>query len=436
MTRMQTGATAFLAASLLGSTVVASTAWASTAGASTAGASTAGAAPQETTVKVTGGTIITPASSQHQAAGMAHTNVHIFRPSSQARANDQAPSGFYENPQSLACLYKLVKPVAGCNPQTVTATARGGSKVVIIVDAYDDPTATNDLTAFSKQYGLPAITANNFKVVYAGGTKPPPDSSGGWELEESLDIEMAHSLAPQAKVILVEANSNSFTDLFAAETVAAGLATKAGGGEVSNSYGGAEFGGEEIYEDVFTGTNVVFFASAGDLPGVEVPSAFSNVVGVGGTQVNRDNSGNYVNQEVWYSTGGGFSQYVPLPSYQVGIKHIRGNFRGVPDVALDAAPVSGVWVYDTTAYGGEVLDWVVVGGTSVASPSVAAIVNNANSFAANSAAELTTIYANLGVRRNYTDIRAGECDNGGRLQFLSGWDTCTGVGTPYGKQGI
>ena len=415
MTRMQSGAAAFMAASLL--------------------ASTALAAPHETTAKVTGGTIITPASSQQQAAGLTHTNVHIFRPSGQAGAKDEAPSGFFENPQSLACLYKLVKPVAGCNPQTVTATAQGGSKVVILVDAYDDPTATNDLAAFATQYGLPAITANNFQVVYATGTKPPPDSTGGWELEESLDIEMAHSLAPQAKVILVEANSNSYDDLFAAVTVAAGLAAKAGGGEVSNSYGGAEFVSEESYEHIFKGKNVVFFASAGDLPGVEVPSVLSNVVGVGGTQVNRDNSGNYVNQESWYSTGGGFSQYVPLPSYQVGIKHIRGSFRGAPDVALDAAPASGVWVYDTTAYGGEVLDWVVVGGTSVASPSVAAIVNNANSFAANSAAELSTIYANLGVRRNFTDIRAGECDNGGRLQFLNGWDTCTGIGTPYGTLG-
>jgi subtilase family serine protease len=415
MTRMQTGATVFLATSLL--------------------ASTALAAPQETAAKVAGGTIITPAASQRQAAGLAHTNIHIFRPSGQAGANAQLPTGYYENPQSLACLYRLVKPITGCNPQTLTATAQGGSKVVILVDAYDDPTATNDLTAFSTQYGLPPITAKNFQVVYAGGTKPPPDSTGGWELEESLDIEMAHSLAPQAKVILVEANSNSYSDLFAAVTVAAGLATKAGGGEVSNSYGGAEFGGEESYEKVFKGKDVVFFAAAGDLPGVEVPSAFSNVVGVGGTQVNRDNNGNYVDQETWYSTGGGFSEYVPLPSYQVGIKHIKGSFRGVPDVALDAAPASGVWVYDTTPYGGDVLDWVVVGGTSVASPSVAAIVNNAQSFAANSAAELATIYANLGVRRNFTDIRAGECDNGGRLQFLNGWDTCTGVGTPNGKQG-
>ena len=415
MTRMQTGATAFLAAALLASTAVAS--------------------PPETTIKVTGGTIITPASSQRQAAGIAHTNVHIFRPSGQAGANDQIPSGFYENPQSLACLYKLTKPVVGCNPQTLTAIARGGSKVVVIVDAYDDPTATNDLTAFSSQYGLPAITKKNFEVVYAGGTKPPPDTSGGWELEESLDIEMAHSLAPQAKVILVEANSNSYSDLFAAVTVAARIATKAGGGEVSNSYGGAEFDSEESFESVFTGTNVVFFASAGDMPGVEVPSVLSNVVGVGGTQVNRDANGNYVNQEVWYATGGGISQYVPLPSYQTGIKHLGGSFRGVPDVALDAAPASGVWVYDTTAYGGSVLDWVVVGGTSVAAPSVAAIVNNAKSFAANSAAELSTIYANIGVRRNFTDVRAGECGNGGRLQFLNGWDTCTGIGTPYGTLG-
>jgi len=396
-------------------------------------ASSAFAAPSETFSDGPGGRIITPASSQKLPGKFAHTNIHILVPPGEVSPGAKQPSGKYENPQSLACLYKLVKQTTGCNPSTLTAVTTGGSKVVVIVDAYDYPTAQNDLTAFAKQYGLPLITSKNFEVVYASGKKPPKDSSGGWELEESLDIEMAHALAPKAKVVLVEANSNSFDDLFAAETVAAGIAAKAGGGEVSNSWGGGEFSGEESYESTFTGTNVVFFASAGDSPGVEVPSTLSNVVGVGGTSVNRDSKGNYVDQTVWSETGGGLSEYVAIPSYQSVISKIVGTGRGVPDTSLVADPNTGVWIYDTTPYNGQVLNWLVIGGTSVASPATAAIVNNAKSFAADSVAELTTIYANLGNKKDFTDITSGTCNNGSKK--LKGWDYCTGVGTSFGKEG-
>jgi len=398
-------------------------------------ASTALAAPAETISAMPGGRAITPASSQQTIGKFAHTNLHIFWPAGQAELPAKHPSGAFETPASLACIYSQVKITPGCNPETLTAVAQGGSKVVVIVDAYDDPNAMSDLRKYARQFGLPMVTDRNFQVVYAGGAQPAQDPTGGWELEESLDIEMAHALAPKAKVILVEANSNSFDDLFAAETVAAGIAATAGGGEVSNSWSGAEFGNELSDEGIFTGTNVVFFAAAGDLPGVGVPAALSNVVSVGGTQINRDTDGNYVNQSIWYSSGGGISQYVPIPSYQSVIAAIVGNFRGVPDVGLDASLTSGVWVYDTIPYAGQTLEWVVVGGTSVASPAMAAIVNGAGSFAANSVAELTTIYANLGNKRDFKDIKRGECANGTHLQGWPGWDPCTGVGAPRGKGG-
>jgi kumamolisin len=398
-------------------------------------ATTALALPTETFVDGPAGRIITPGSSQKTTGQMAHTNLHILVPGGRVLQPATSPSGIYETPASLACLYKQVRRVRGCNPETLTAVAQGGSKVVVIVDAYDDPTATADLTKFSKQFGLPVISAQNFQVVYAAGTKPTQDSTGGWELEESLDIEMAHSLAPNAKIILVEANSATFDDLFAAETVAAGLAANAGGGEVSNSWAGPEVPDTPALEAVFTGANVVFFASAGDIPGVELPSSFSNVVGVGGTTINRDSNGDFLRQTIWPSTGGGYSLEVPIPPYQYAIASLTHNVRGVPDVALDADPNSGVWIYDSTPYLGTALDWVVVGGTSVASPSVAAIVNSAQSFAASSVVELTTIYSELGNDAYFTDIKNGLCANGTHLHGWKGWDPCTGVGTPYGRKG-
>jgi len=401
-------------------------------------ASTALAAPNETVADFPFGRVITPASSQPTAAMFAHTNVHLLVPSGKVLHAISQPSGTYETPASLACVYKQVKlPAKGCNPQTVTAVAQGGSKVIVIVDAFDFPTAANDLGVFSKQFGLPVISPKNLKVVYAYGQKPPVDPSGGWELEEALDIEMAHSLAPNAKIILVEANSNSYNDMDAAEVVAGGIAAKAGGGEVSNSWAGPEFENEVAFGANFTGADVVFFAAAGDSSGVNYPSVLPNVVAVGGTQIDRDSNGNVLDQSIWYLTGGGFSQYVPLPSYQSAIAAKVHNVRGVPDVAFDASLTSAVWLYDTTPYGGGVLDWTIVGGTSVASPAVAAIVNSAMSFAANSTDELTKIYANYKNPLTFTDIRLGECGNdGSHLSGFNGWNPCTGIGAPRGRSGL
>jgi subtilase family serine protease len=400
-------------------------------------ASTAFAAPSDTIAAFPFGRVITPGSSQPTTGQFAHTNYQILLPSGQDMQATDHPSGIFETPASLACIYKQVRPTPGCNPKTLTAVAHGGSRVIVIVDAFHYQTARNDLSVFSKHFGLPDITSRSFQVIYAYGVKPPVDPSGEWELEEALDIEMAHSLAPNAKIVLVEANSNSYNDLNAAEVVASGVAEQYGGGEVSNSWGGPEFPNELAFGSNFIGTNVVFFASAGDAPGVLYPSVLPNVVGVGGTQIDREASGDFVDQAIWFASGGGFSQYVPLPSFQATIAAKVKNVRGVPDVASEASVASGVWVYDTTPYASQIVDWIVVGGTSVASPSIAAMVNSAGNFAASSAIELDRIYANYGNPFNFTDIKLGECGNdGSHLQGYAGWDPCTGVGVPRGRKGL
>lgn len=403
------------------------------------GALHAADAPHETSYRGAHGLIVIPASSQvrpEDAGVRAHTNTRILFPGFVRRGNSSPPAG-YETPASLACVYRFVAPVKGCNPSTVTALATGGSKVVVLVDAYDDPTAINDLGVFSKQFGLPAISNSNFEVVYATGSKPSQDPTGNWEVEESLDIEMAHAMAPGAKVILVEAASENNSDLLSAETVAANLAVQAGGGEVSNSWGQSEFNGETQFESTFTGSNVVFVAATSDEPGTAFPSVLQNVVGAGGTSINRTD-GNFVSQTTWTDGGGGSSSHVKIPSYQSGVKRIKkivGKFRGVPDFSFDANPDSGVVMYDSTPYEGKVLDWFVVGGTSVASPSLAATINSAGSFAASTSAELTTVYDGFGKAANWTDIVLGTCGNNGGTTATKGYDFCTGIGVPNGYGG-
>jgi len=120
-------------------------------------------------------------------------------------------------------------------------------------------------------------------VVYAGGSAPPVDPTGGWELEEALDIEYAHAMAPHARLYLVEAASNYDSDLFAAIQVANNLVVcgrtsscplgSRGRGEVSMSWGGGEFPQEASLDGYFTAPGVVYFAAAGDYPGVIYPCA-------------------------------------------------------------------------------------------------------------------------------------------------------------------
>jgi subtilase family serine protease len=298
--------------------------------------------------------------------------------------------------------------------------------MIAIVDAYDAPNAASDLAAFSTQFGLPAAS---FEVVYASGSRPAYNA--GWELEESLDVQWSHAMAPDAKIVLVEAASNSDSDLLAAEDVASKMVNAAGGGEVSNSWGGSEFSGETAYDSHFVKANVVFFASSGDSPGTIWPGTSPDVVSAGGTTVRRNPStGLFLSEYPWEDAGGGVSQFEARPSYQSGIASIVGNNRGVPDFSFDANPITGVWVLVSDQGG-----WYIVGGTSVAAPSLAGIVNSTGSFAASSNAELSTIYGNLGVAKDLRDITLGYCGPYAGYSGVKGWDFCTGVGVDNGKNG-
>ncbi len=390
------------------------------------------------------GTIYSPDSSlrlKNEAGAKAHTFLKILAPPASAgppRFNGAAPltpphpGYFFETPASLACIYQVVPvTVPGCNPNLAVANPTTGARAIAIVDAYHYSAALSDLTQFSSQFGLPAPTSANFQVVYASGTKPADGSGTGWDLEAALDVEYAHGLAPKAKIYLVEAASNSYTDLFAAVKKASQLVAAAGGGEVSMSWGGGEFSSETSFDSQMTTGKVVYFAAAGDSVGTSYPCVSPNVVCVGGTGNSRNPSTGKLEGEIaWADTGGGFSLYEARPAYQNPISGIVGSKRGVPDVAAVADPRTGVWVYNSTYGGGP---WQTVGGTSVASPVIAAIVNSAGQFQTSSAAELASIYSTVGtVGAGWSDISSGACGSYDGFLAILGWDPCTGVGTPRG----
>ncbi len=146
-----------------------------------------------------------------------------------------------------------------------------------------------------------------------GGTSYPRANSG-WALEINLDIQWAHAIAPGAKILLVEASSNSFSNLLAAENYASAHA-----GYVSNSWGAGEFSGENSYDSYFSRSGVSFFVSAGDagLP-AEYPSASPNVISVGGTTLNFNADGSVKSETGWSDGGGGCSKYESATSVQAG----------------------------------------------------------------------------------------------------------------------
>jgi subtilase family serine protease len=178
---------------------------------------------------------------------------------------------------------------------------------------------------------------------------------------------------------------------------------------------------------------VVYFAAAGDSAGVIYPCASPNVVCAGGTSTARNqNTGNLIGEIAWSDAGGGISSFEPIPAYQAGDRRIVrqvGAYRGVPDISADSNPETGVWVLDNfdPPFPGPV--WYIVGGTSVATPTLAGIVNASGHLAPSSSAELFSLY-NPRNFDSFNDITYGACGYYSGTFSGPGWDLCTGLGSP------
>ncbi len=353
--------------------------------------------------------------------GRPHTN-YFFVDSDKGTPQ---PAAGNETPGSVACVYKLVAGPTGCPIATSTTVPNGGIGAIAIVDAGYYPTAQSDLDAFDSFYGIPATTITQVWPTYSLNTPRPPVYPD-WEVEEALDIEWAHAMAPHAKLFLVVSplcqTLQCATDpTWAAISLAGSLVAANGGGVVSMSFGDGEIPQETTFDQYFTHAGAVYFAASGDsgLGASLYPSASPNVVSVGGTRFIRDGNGNFTSEQYYTGGGGGdISPYEPRPSYQDGIAGIVGNQRGYPDVASDFC-CAAIYVEGS---------WTSVGGTSWSSPTFAGIVNAAGSLLPSSVAELTLMYNELANPTQYAayfnDITTGD------QRCTVGWDLCTGIGSP------
>lgn len=307
----------------------------------------------------------------------------------------------------------------------------GAGQTIAVVDAYDDPNIEADLGVFSTQFKLPACTTANgcFKKIYQTGTPPPVDTNG-WTVEIALDVEWVHAIAPQATILLVEANSNSNADLYAAVDVA----VQNGATVVSLSWGGAEAANESQSDFHFAVPGVMFVASDGDSGHyVQYPAASPYVVGVGGTTLKISSKGVWMNETAWSGSGGGTSLYESEPPYQSAVQ--TTGYRSTPDVAYDGNGSTGVPVYNSYACGGGcTTGWSEWGGTSLGAPQWAALFAIANSMrVAIGKGTLNQVQYLLypDAEGDYHDITVGSNGScGSQCKAGPGYDFITGVGSP------
>jgi len=343
----------------------------------------------------------------------ARCNAHVV---TDARGNPMAttaPSGY--GPRQFRTAYGLTS--TGSSTQTIA-----------IVDAFNAPNIAADLATYSSTYGLPSCTTANgcFKKVNQNGRTAYPRSDRGWALEISLDVEIAHGICPNCKILLVEATNNSFANLMAAEDYATAHAHI-----VSNSWGGGEFSGETTYDSHFNRSGVQITVSSGDAGyGVEYPAASRFVTAVGGTTLRLNADGTRSRETVWSGAGSGCSAFEQKPSWQKDGGCAR---RTVADVSADADPATGASVYDSYAYQGQA-GWFRVGGTSLSAPLIAAVYALAGN--ASSTTYGSYPYAHTASLFDVTSGSNGSCGGSYLCSAKIGYDGPTGVGAPNGTTGF
>ena len=248
--------------------------------------------------------------------------------------------------------------------------ANGGAGITIaIVDAYAYPYAEANLAQFNADMGLPPCTTAN--GCFTNVNLSPYDGSGsGWDLESMLDLEYAHAMAPNAKLVYVQAYDNSYDNLGVAVGIAASMADL-----VSNSWSG----GENSYYDFYWNLGKVLLFSSGDYGSwpsqgfVGYPCSANTVTCVGGTSLYVNASLQRTSETGWAGSGGGCSNEEPIPAYQgLNGSGVCSPNRASPDFSAIADPNTGVAVYISNPVVGT--HYYLVGGTSLATPVLAGLV--------------------------------------------------------------
>ncbi len=304
----------------------------------------------------------------------------------------------------------------------------------------------DDLNNYFKSLNLK--TPQVISIPVDGGTNSPttPDSADG---EVMLDIEIAGAIAPAAKIAVYFAPNTDRGFLDAITTAVHDKTNKPS--VISISWGSSESNWtsqaltnfDEAFQSAAAMGVTVCVASGdnGSSDGVndgqdhvDFPASSPFALGCGGTTLQATN-GRIVKESVWNeqpnggATGGGVSNFFRLPSWQDGfdvpVPSGQKGGRGVPDVAGDADPATG---YNILVDGKS----TVFGGTSAVAPLWAGLVALLNQQLGKPVGYLNPrIYSDAVEAAGFNDVTDG---NNGSFGASKGWDACTGLGTPDGKQ--
>jgi subtilase family serine protease len=289
----------------------------------------------------------------------------------------------------------------------------GAGRTIVIVDSFGSPTIKADLKAFDQAFNLPDPPSLDI-ITPAGPVtfdNTNPDMLG-WAGETTLDVEWSHSMAPGAKILLVETpvseteGVQGFPEMMKAENyvINHGL-----GDVISQSFGATEetFPNAQAILNLRSAFknarahNVTVLASSGDFgatnakldltccythPTIIWPSSDPLVTSLGGTQLHLDDAGNRIAPDnVWNdgfaAAGGGPSLVFSRPAFQQSVRSVVGTRRGIPDISMSSACDGGVDTYLTFFADPNANGWYIFCGTSEASPLFSGIVAIADQVA-------------------------------------------------------
>jgi subtilase family serine protease len=359
----------------------------------------------------------------------------------------------------------------------------GKGSTIAIVDAFGSPTAKADLRAYSKAFGLP--DPPSFRIIQPAGKVPPFDPNNAdmanWAGETSLDLDMAHAIAPDANILLVETpvaeteGTHGFPQIVKAENFViqhhlADVITQSFGATEQTFPSKASILNLRSAVIAAQKAHITVLASSGDDGATDGrnpdgstaylhrvtswPAADPLVTGLGGTQLFLDAAGNNVRPPAtWNDTallgglaasGGGRSVIFSRPSYQDGVAARTGSARGVPDISMSAAVDGGAIVFagNNTLGTGNGAGFYVFGGTSEASPQFSGIVAIADQAAGHDLGLLNpAIYRlNSAHAPGLVDITDGTntvtFDQGGSTHTVIGFDARKGYDLATGVGGI
>jgi len=381
-----------------------------------------------------------------------HRDARVCGPASAGNATCMSIARtFYRDGKKVtASTAALLAPMAGVDgdwyfhgPDLRTAygmTALGDpSRVVAIVDAYDDPDAFANLTRFRTDQNLPVIqscalstltgltsSAANpcfTKTNQSGGTSLPA-ANAGWANEIDLDLQAASAICPMCSILLLEASSASILNLGSAVTTASNTAHVLA---ISNSYGaGDTLGSFYTAWDNAAKKGIAVTASTGDGGfATSFPASATNVIAVGGTSLTADSTGARAAETVWTGSGSGCSSYNAAPAWQTIPGNPCAGKKATADLSADADPGTGLAIF--TTYGGSHGYWVF-GGTSLSSPIIAAQYAEQGGYGASN---LAGNYA-WAAGTSYFDVTSGSngsCGTAVLCNAGTGWDGPTGRGS-------